>query len=384
MMNYRIKIVSGFVVAASAMIACGVFASPATTQIPTALSTETVTTAETLTPEPSATPTLTLLDLEIVEWFEHAIPNLVDPSITDMNIEILVYNPNDLPVYVNTSEMEFRLLNAAGEVVYTVSSSYFSLWEGSWMLPGDSTGFKICACFQSSGLETQEWESIELFAPLEPAMDVVYTTDIEATLGEPFDIAETHLGGSGTGIPITMTNTSDQPLKSIPMRIIARDANGRYIGMAAFGNSVVNFTEDISIQPGDSLHGSNVSEIDYFDGPLTYEVVAIGIPAQPAAATEEAILPSGTPLAEWQDIPIMPGAVNGEAADDVYQFTIRATVDEVTDYYKTELPNLGYEFQTTEEGAGYVSVYFSNGSTNIVLFVAPIGDLTGVAITISK
>lgn len=384
-MNYKIQITSGFVITALAMISCGIFAPPATTQmpIPTAPSTEAGTAAETVTPEPSATPTLTLLDLEIAEWFEHAIPNLVDPSITDTNIQVLVHNPNDFPVYVNTREMEFRLLNAAGEVVYTVGSSYFSLWEGSWMLAGDSTGFKICACFQTSGLETQEWESIELFAPLEPATDVVYTTDIEVTLGEPFDIAEAHLGGSGTGIPITMTNIGDQPLKSIPMRIIARDASGRYIGMAAFGNSVVSFTEDISIQPGDSLYGSNVSEIDYFDGPLTYEAVAIGIIAQ-AAAAQESVLPSGTPLTEWEGIPIMPGVISGEATDDVYQFTIRATVDEITSYYETELTNLGHELQTTEEGTGYSSLYFSNGSTTIVLFIAPLGDLTGVAITISK
>ncbi|OGT25832.1 MAG: hypothetical protein A2Z17_07590 [Gammaproteobacteria bacterium RBG_16_66_13] len=228
------------------------------------------------TPEPSLTPTPALLDLEIVEWFEHAIPNLADPSITDTTIEILVHNPNDSPVYVDTDELEFRLLNAAGEVVYTNGSAYFSLWQGSWMLAGDSTGFQICACFQSTGLETREWESIELVAPLEPATDLAYTTDVEVTLGEPFSL----FGGSGTGIPITMTNTSDQPLESIPMRVIAREASGRYIGMPAFGDSVVSFVEDISIQPGDSLQGVLDSEIDYFDGPLTYEVAAIGILAE--------------------------------------------------------------------------------------------------------
>lgn len=283
--------------------------APANTSSPP---TESTVPTETATPEPSAIPTVALLDLEIVEWFEHVIPNLADPSITDTNVEILVHNPNDFPVYVNTNEMEFRLLNAAGVIVYTNGAAYFSLWEGSWMLAGDSTGFQICACFQSSGLETQEWESIELVAPLQPATDVAYTTDIEATLGEPFSLAEAHLGGSGTGIPITMTNTSDQPLESIPMRVIARDASGRYIGMAGFGNSMVSFTENISIQPGDSLQGVLDSEIDYFDGPLTYEVVAIGI------ITQESVLPSGDPLTEWEGIPIMPGAIGGEAADGGY------------------------------------------------------------------
>jgi len=337
MMKYKLQIILSFAMAVLGMISCGVFSPSSTPQIatPTAPSSEAVVIpTDTTTSEPSATPALTLIDLEIVEWFEYLSPRRADPSNTDITIQILVHNPNDFPVYVNTSDMEFRLRNAAGEIVYTIGSSYFSLWEGTWMLAGDSTGFQICACFQSSGLETQEWETIELFAPLEPATDVAYTTEIEATLGEPIDLAEAHLGGSGTGIPIIMKNTSNQALASIPMRVIARDSNGRYIGMVGFGNSVVSFTQNINIQPGDSLDGILESEIDYFDGPLTYEVVAIGIIAQ-AATTPESVLPSGTPLAVWQGIPIMPSAISGETTADVYQFTIRTSVDEVANYYKT-------------------------------------------------
>jgi hypothetical protein len=371
---------------ALSLVACG---APAAAPTPSATSTPPQAAIEipastptaTASPEPSPTPTPALLDLEIVEWFEHAIPNLADPTITDTNVEILVHNPNDLPVSVNTDEMEVRLLNAAGEVVYTNGSAYFSLWQGSWMLAGESTGFKICACFQSTGLETQEWESLELVAPLEPATDRAYTTDVEVTLGEPFSLAEAHLGGSGTGIPITMRNTSDQPLESIPMRVIARDASGRYIGMPAFGNSVVSFIEDISIQPGDSLQGVLDSDIDYFAGPLTYEVAAIGIPAQGAAATEEFALPSGTPLGEWEGIPIMPGAISGDPIDGGYQFTVQATLDEVVLFYDTELANLGYE-TTVDETVGYSTVSFNNGSTNGVIVIAPLGGITGVAITI--
>jgi hypothetical protein len=325
-----------------------------------------------------------LVDLEIVEWYEHAIPNLVDPSITDTHIEILVRNPNDIPVYVDTDEFEFRLLNAAGEVVFTNSTAYFSLWEGSWMLAGESTGFQICACFESSGGEKQDWESIQMVAPIEPATGVIFTMDVEVILGEPFSLAEAHLGGSGTGIPITMTNTSDQALKSIPMRVIARDADGRYIGMPGFGNSVASFTEDISIQPGDTLDGVLDSEIDYFDEPLTYEVVAIGIPAS-SAATEEIDLPSGTPLTDWEGIPIMPGAISGEvSAEDIYQFTTQATVDEIASYYETELASLGYQLAGSDDQGGYMQLSFSNGTAMVLVFIAPLEGLTGVVITISR
>lgn len=64
------------------------------------------------------------------------------------------------------------------------------------------------------------------------------------------------------------------------MRVLARDANSRYVGVVTFGNAVASFTENISIQPGDSANGIVVSDIDYFNEPMTYEVAAIGIPAE--------------------------------------------------------------------------------------------------------
>jgi hypothetical protein len=77
------------------------------------------------------------------------------------------------------------------------------------MLAGESTGLTACACFQTDGMDTQEWESLELVAPLEPATDVMYTTDVEVTLGEFFSLAEAHLGGDGLGAEMTLANTSD-------------------------------------------------------------------------------------------------------------------------------------------------------------------------------
>jgi hypothetical protein len=361
---------------ALSLAACGAPSAAPTisaTTTPEQVATETAVATATVTasPEPSLTPTPAPLDLEIVEWFEHANPNLADPSITDTNVEILVHNPNDFPVHVNTDEMEFRLLDSAGETVYTVGSSYFSLWQGSWMLAGESTGFQICACFQSSGLEPREWESIELVALLEPATDLVYTTDVEVTLGEPMS-----LFGSGTGIPITMTNTSGQPLESIPMRVIARDASGRYIGMPAFGNSVASFTEEISILRGSSSLGFLDSEIDYFDGPLTYEVVAIGIPAQGAAA-----IPTGAPLAEWEGIPIMPGALSGGETSEGYEFSTQASIDEITQFYGAALAELGYSLTTSGEDSGITFLLFEKGSAQAIVGILPAGEFNRVQIS---
>lgn len=372
------KFSMGLLLLGLALSACAA-PSPEETPPTGAPATETTATPESTPPQPSATPTVALLDLEIIEWFEHSIPNLADPSITDTQIEVLVHNPNDVPVIVNTRALEFRLINAAGEVVYTNSSAYFSLWEGSWMLVGDSTGFQICACFESSGGEKQEWQTLEFSAPIEPATDVLYTMDIEASLGEPISLAEAHLGGSGTGIPITMTNTSDQALTSVPMRVIARDLNGRYIGMPAFGNSVASFTQNILIQPGDTAQGILPSEINYYDGPLTYEIVAIGIPA--SSTVDEVPLPSGEPADTWEGIPIMPGAIGGADEGSAYQFTVGATIDEITVFYESELAILGYTFENSEEQGGYTTLYFAKGTSTVLIMIVPLGVISGVVIT---
>jgi len=367
-----------------ASLALSAFAAPASEEgQPTGEpATDTPTALDSTTPQPSATPTVTVLDLEIVEWFEHAIPNLADPSITDTQIEILVHNPNEFPVTVNTQDMEFRLVNAAGEVVYTNNAAYFSLWEGTWMLAGDSTGFQICACFETSGMEKQNWETVELSMPIEPATDVIYTLDVEASLGEPLSLAEAHLGVIVIGIPITMTNTSDQALASVPMRVIARDLNGRYIGMPAFGNSVASFTRDTLIQPGDSAQGILPSEINYFDGPLTYEVVAIGIPASSTA--DEVPLPSGEPAETWEGIPIMPAAIGGADEGSAYQFTVGATVDEITAFYESELATLGYTFENSEDQGGYTTLYFAQGTSTVLVMIVPLGVISGVVLTMGE
>lgn len=238
--------------------------------------------AETATAEPSATPTAALLDLEIVEWSEFPYANLADPSNTDTHVEVLIRNPNDVPVRIDQNSVELRFLNAAGEVVYSNPNPFFYIWEGSWMLPGETAALSACVCFWSSSLQKQDWTSLELSAPLEVATGLAYTLDVEVTIGEFFSLAEAHLGGSGAGAEITLTNTSDKVLESIPLHVFAYDADGKYVGMATFGNAVGSFTENISIQPGDTADGVVVSEIDYIDPgvPLTYDVAAIGILAK--------------------------------------------------------------------------------------------------------
>jgi hypothetical protein len=286
-MKTTIRSLSWFLIVTLTTLACGLPARIASTppkdvQIVEVPPTETLTPTEAATLVPSATPTPALMDLEILEWSEFPYVNLADPANTDTRVEVLIRNPNDVAVRIDPNHVELKFVNAAGEVVYANPNPLLYIWEGTWMLPGETAALSACVCFWSSSLQKQEWTSLELSAPLEVATDLAYTTDVEVTIGEFFPLAETHLGGNGLAAEITLVNTSDHALESIPMHVFAYDASGRYVGMATFGDAVASFRENISIQPGDTADGIVVSDIDYMDinTPLTYQVAAIGILAK--------------------------------------------------------------------------------------------------------
>jgi hypothetical protein len=54
--------------------------------------------------------------------------------------------------------------------------------------------------------------------------------------------------------------------------------------------------------------------------------------------------PQGTPVSEWQGVPVMSQATAGQEFPDSksYSFKVNATVKEVQDYYNTELPKQGW------------------------------------------
>lgn len=180
--------------------------SPAAAPTSAAPSTETIVPTKTTPPELSATPTVALLDLEILEWFEHVVPNRVDPSNTDTVVEVLIHNPNNFPVHVNRDGAELRFLNAAGEVVSTANPFFWYIWQGEWMTPGQTAALSTGACFYSCGLETQEWESLELTAPLEVATGPAYTEDVDFT-AEFVLLEEVLHGYEGPGVATTLANT---------------------------------------------------------------------------------------------------------------------------------------------------------------------------------
>ncbi len=379
------KTVRNFAIGLLVALVLSACAPSAASEAPEAAATETTAPTATVSPEPPAspepslTPTQTVLNLEIVEWYEHVVPNRVDPSNTDTVVEVIIHNPNDFPVRVNDDGAELRFLNAAGEVVST-SNPYWYIWQGEWMTPGQTAALTAGACFYSCGLETQEWESLELSAPLEIATGLAYTQDVEVT-AEFVLLEEVTHGYSGPGVATTLANTSDQVLESIAMLVFARDANGNYVGMASFGNAVASFTENIGIQPGDTTSGLEDSEINYMGNDrLTYEVQAIGIIAT-AIPTPGA--PEGTPSADWQGVPIMPGATNGGEADGGYTFSTPAASEEIVQFYEAALTGLGYSLTESGEQSGITFMLFEKGSSQAIVGITTVGASNLVQLSVT-
>ena len=71
----------------------------------------------------------------------------------------------------------------------------------------------------------------------------------------------------------------------------------------------------------------------------------------------------GQPEAEWDGIPIMPGALTGEGDEESYVFTIRATPQQVQEYYQAELGKLGWQSLAEGDGEASLMLIFTNDAS---------------------
>jgi hypothetical protein len=91
--------------------------------------------------------------------------------------------------------------------------------------------------------------------------------------------------------------------------------------------------------------------------PTRTPVPATNTPTPPAFPN-----PQGTPLVEWNGIPIMPGAIAGEESAGAYSFTVNATIEEVRAYYEKEMPKLDWALLGAAEGkTGALILIFTKG-----------------------
>jgi len=68
--------------------------------------------------------------------------------------------------------------------------------------------------------------------------------------------------------------------------------------------------------------------------------------------------PQGTPVAVWNEIPIMPQATAGQEFDaSNYSFKASATAQEAQDFYNTQLTGLGWSSALPGEASGPLMVF---------------------------
>ena len=73
--------------------------------------------------------------------------------------------------------------------------------------------------------------------------------------------------------------------------------------------------------------------------------------------------PESQPTQVWKGIPVMPGATAGEGDEEGYVFTIKATSQQVQDYYQVELARLGWQSSDQETGNSSMILSFTDSAT---------------------
>jgi len=91
--------------------------------------------------------------------------------------------------------------------------------------------------------------------------------------------------------------------------------------------------------------------------------------------------PQGDPLSEWNGVPIMPGATAGQEFNEyTYSFKVNVTPQEVQEYYKAELVNLGWSstFDLPVEGEGGIMLYSMEDSLLTLTLTSVDGEVVVV------
>jgi len=118
----------------------------------------------------------------------------------------------------------------------------------------------------------------------------------------------------------------------------------------------------------------------------TLQSLATNIPVETiqAAASEipdfaNMFNPQGTPVSEWNGIPVMPQATAGQEFPETktYSFKADATSEDVLDYYKDQLAGLGWSetFSMPGDNDGAISVYSKDSSVLTITVVSSEGTL---------
>ena len=112
----------------------------------------------------------------------------------------------------------------------------------------------------------------------------------------------------------------------------------------------------------------------------TLQSLATTIPVQTFEALPSAIPdvgqyfdPSGTPVGQWNGIPVMPQATAGEEfSESIYSYTVPASAIDVQQFYNQSMEELGWTspfgFQVSQDGG---IVFFQKESEFVTITIVP-------------
>ncbi len=97
--------------------------------------------------------------------------------------------------------------------------------------------------------------------------------------------------------------------------------------------------------------------------------------------------PTGTPVDQWNDIPVMPQATVGdEVGDTTYSYTVPASATAVQAYYNESMPELGWtsSFSLPVSEDGGILAYQRDSEFVIITIARDLNDSNSVDVILQK
>lgn len=261
--SYRLIVV--FFCVSLATLACGSSTPTETVQQPdTATNTQIVVETPTLIPTEipiaSATPTISRLQLEVVQY-----QSWVD-KFGNLRVNVLFRNTNDYPVQPSRNG-NVSVFDKDGRLLRNKSLYFLDGISGGlgFLLPGETVAANGCFTCEELPLKGEP-DSFNFEVLVEDATNSVnYFTDVEATIGNvSFEADSPLFFFSGT-----VKNNTDQILQNIAARLVVFDPQGNLVG--------VGTASAYDIGPGGSGSFDGTGFGSPPDGPVKYEVSALGV-----------------------------------------------------------------------------------------------------------
>lgn len=264
-MKNSFRLTIGLFCIALATLACGSSTPTEAALTPEATATTeaavaTATILPTALPAASLTPTVSRLQLEIVQY-----QTWVD-KYGNLRVNVLFRNTNDYPVQP-TASANVSVFDKDGKLLRNDSLYFLDGISGGlgFLLPGETIAANGCFTCEELPL-TAEPDSFKFEVLVKDATNALnYFTNVEATVGNvSFEPDSPLFFFSGT-----VKNNTDQILQNIAARLIVFDQEGNFVGVGTAS------AYDIGPGGAGSFDGTGFGSPP--DGPVKYEISALGV-----------------------------------------------------------------------------------------------------------